>query len=99
MTVGAAALVLGAALIAIAPMYVTTGIYKQEFQNIGSGTSAYNSTTMVKALTDVSNQALEIALAGAVIAAAGGGTLAYGVTPRTSEPKVPKPEDTMSSSS
>ncbi|MDG6909939.1 MAG: hypothetical protein JRN08_06185 [Nitrososphaerota archaeon] len=89
---GAALLVFGAALIMIAPIYVTTGLYKQEMQSISSPSSSFNSTKALQPFTDISDQAMEIAFGGAIVAAIGGAALAYGIAVKKPEtPSAPVP--------
>lgn len=77
---GAGLLVLGAALIAVAPIYASSGFYREEFQFASSGASAANATKAAQGLADAANQAVIVAFSGAALAAVGGGVAAFGVT-------------------
>jgi len=76
------ALVLGGSLIAIAPLYVTTGFYKSEMQMLQQGASGFNSSNTLTTYGNIANQAMEIAFAGAILAAAGAAALVLGIVAR-----------------
>ena len=90
MAVGALVLVLGVAIVLIAPMYLTTEFYKVELQSIQLAGSNFNSSSIVSSYTNIGNQAMEIAIAGAVLGAAGAAALVYGIATKADD-KTEKP--------
>jgi len=83
-TVGAALLVLGAAMMAVGPFVVETSLYKQELSFVPSNQSV-NQSTIYSAYDNAANQGELTVLIGVVAAPVGAALMAYGLTSKKPE--------------
>ena len=88
LVVGAAVLVAGASLIALAPYYVDTGFYRAELKSFQVETnSSAASSVMYSTYSSYADTGNWIAIAGAIIAPLGAALLAYGLSAKKTEEK------------
>ena len=88
LVVGAAVLVAGASLIALAPFYVETGFYKAEMKSIQQATnSSITPSSLYSTYSSYADTGNWIAIAGAITAPVGAALLAYGLSAKKTDEK------------
>jgi hypothetical protein len=84
-SVGAALLVLGSAMIAVGPFVVSTGFSREELSYIQTSANGVNQSTLYSMYNQIANQGELIVLTGALLAPVGAWLMAYGLTSRKPE--------------
>jgi len=87
MVIGAAVLVAGASLIALAPYYTQTGFYRVEFKYGFNSSIVSNPSILYSKYSGYADTGDLIAIVGAIIAPVGAALLAYGLSERKTEEK------------
>jgi hypothetical protein len=95
-TVGAALLVLGSAMIAVGPFVVSTGFSKQELSYIQTNANGVNQSTLYSIYDQTANQGELIVLTGALLAPVGAAMIAWGLT--TKPKPAPQSDHTVADS-